>query len=112
MAVTGSGAYDKTLGRNSQTSYQSYTYYSGAITTTDNFADNVLEFGCALGELYIVNTGANPAAFQFVELDGTQKGSGMVPANDKIVFRKANKLQVAVCSLTGGSATTVHVFGV
>lgn len=112
MAVTASGAYDKSLGRNAQTSYQSYTYYSGAITTTDNFSDNVLEFGCALGEIYIVNAGSNPAAFQFMELDGTQKGSGMVPGNDKVVFRRANKTQIAVCSLTGGSATTVHVFGV
>jgi hypothetical protein len=105
----------------SYAAYATYTYFSGEIITTDSFEGNILDFGAPLKELWILNVGSNPCAFQFPELyvgvppvspNVANLASGLCLGNDKINFRTLNKRGMKVRSLVTGSQTTLYVFGV
>lgn len=114
MAITmnGSGQIDTALeNRTSFTSVASYSFCSSVITTTASYADTQIQFGAKLKEIHIINTGNKPVAFQFSEFFGTNKDSGLVPANDRVTIRTALKDGIAFKNADGSSSTVV-VFGV
>jgi hypothetical protein len=122
ISVNPSGPYQ--IDRNlihAYAAYATYTFFSGEIVTTDSFEGNILDFGAPLKEIWILNIGANPIAFQFPELYSTASitppnaanlASGVCLANDKINFRTLNKRGMKVRSLVSGSQSTIYVFGV
>lgn len=116
MAITlntsGPYVFDSTGGIHTYTSYGTYSFCSGIITTTASYDNNVLDFGVGLAELWIVNAGANPLCFQFPEYYGLTKDSGIVLASDKIFFRRLNKRGVKIRSADTSLHTTAYVFGV
>lgn len=93
-------------------SVYSYSYCSSVITTTDNYADNVMVFGVSLQEIHIVNGGNKAICFQFEDHEGTSKDSGIVLANTETVIRKAYKSKIKIRSADAGMSSTVYVFGI
>ncbi len=114
MAITlaGTGTIDPTKSPNPiKTSVSAYSYCSQLITTTANYADNVLEFGVALNEIHIVNTGANALAFKFKSAaDGAD--SGLVPGNTSVIIRNTYQKGLSVRSADTALPTTCAVWGV
>lgn len=119
--VIKTGAYEfNAFGVNAITSHATYSFFSGEITTTDSFEDNILDFGVGLAELYIVNTSVSGmAAFQFPEKYITTNpatpanvASGIVIAGDKVIFRHMNKRGLKLRSAVSGVPATVYVFGI
>lgn len=109
--VDPSGAYDRTNNKN--TSTQTYDYFSGELTTTDAFTGNDLDFGAPLSEIHLVNRHAtNAVAFQWEDLFGTNKASGIVLPNSVLTFRKALKGKMRLRSLVNGAqSNSMFVFG-
>jgi hypothetical protein len=120
--VLASGTYQPNTvgGIHSVTSFGTYSFFSGELTTTDDFEANILDFGVGLGEIWIVNINANALAFQFPDLyvgagspaNVANLASGVVLGNDKIYFRKANKRGIKIRSLVTGSQTKAYIFGI
>jgi len=119
MALNGSGQitkakYDEQVRK---TSVQSYAYCTPVKTSTDAYSGNEMIFSEAdipelrLSEIWIVNTGSNPIAFQWAEETDPAKDHGMVLGNDKVFFRTARKYGIRVRSMNPGSASTFVVFG-
>lgn len=113
ITFTTTGPFDPTSirGPNAQTSYATYSFSSGIITATANYADNVLDFGSGLSEIWIVAVGG-AVCFQFPELYGTNKDSGIVLADDKISFRRLNKRGVKIRRADAAAAATCYLFGI
>lgn len=117
MAITFTGTgpynYDSTNGVNKYTTRATYSYSSGIITTTAAYADNILDFGVGLAELWIINAGANALCFQFPELytPGT-KDSGIVIGNSQIFFRHVQKRGMKIRSADLAAHTVCYVFGI
>jgi hypothetical protein len=120
MSVIGTGPWvQQGLGLHAITSYATYSFYSGVLTTTDSFEDNIINFGTALDQLYIVNAGSHAIAFQFPEYF-VQTGAvvntacGVVLANSQIFFHPhLNKKGIKIRSLSDGDQSTpVYIFGI
>lgn len=116
MSITlpGSGPYDFNCvsGIHSQTSYGTYSFCSSIINTTAAYDGNVLDFGTALGMLWIMNGSANALAFQFPEFYGTSKDSGIVLGNDKIWIPRLNKRGMKLRSADPAAAAICYVWGI
>lgn len=120
MAIVGTGPWvQQGRGLHSLTSYATYSFYSGKLTTTDSFEDNILNFGTALGQIYIVNAGSNAIAFQFPEFyvatgAPVNTACGIVLTNDKTIYRvNFNKKGMKIRSLVDGQqSNAVYVFGI
>lgn len=122
MAITviGTGPYQfSSLGIGATTSTATYSYFSGLITTTDSFEDNILDFGVGLAEIWIMNFGSNAIAFQFPDKYITTSpatpantASGIVLPADKIYYRRANKKGMKLRSALSGAQSTLYVHGI
>lgn len=108
--VLGSGPFDKaSVSGNPSLGIYPYDFFSGEITTTDNFPDNAMTFGFISGEVLITNLGSNPIAYQFPRLSGTNKASGVVPANSHVSLRGARIGGISVKSLNAGLSASCSV---
>ena len=108
--VLGSGTFDKSsVSGNASIGVPVYDFFSGEITTTDNFTDNELVFGFVPAEIVLVNLSANPAAYQMPRHYGTNKGSGVIPPNDRVVIRGPKVTGLRIKSLNAASAATCGV---
>jgi len=118
--VLPTGPYNfSTFGVHTQTSFATYSYFSGEIVTTNSFEDSVLDFGAGLAEIWIVNTGGGMIAFQFPEkyistvpATTANIASGIVLSGTSISFRRANKRGMKLRSAVDGAPGTVYVFGI
>ena len=116
LSVSGTGPYQAIPGT-PMTSVVTYAFFSGELTTSDSFEDNIFVFGANLSEIIIQNTGgSNKIAFQwpddYIPNLPANTASGIVMPNDKIIFRKANKKGIKIRSATTGSQSTFCIFGI
>ncbi len=107
---TGEKSQASLTNRTDFSSTPTYSFCSPLVTTTASYAQH--QFGVKLSEIYIVNMGNAPICFQFPEYFGTTKDSGVVPAGDKIVFRKSLQSGIAVRSADPAVHSQVVIFGV
>jgi len=125
-SVNGTGPYSySSTGLPTQTSIVSYSFFSNLLPTTDSFEDNIFDFGTSLGHIEIVNTGANPNAFQWPDKYITTNpptpantACGIVPPavggvyGVVVIPYKANKKGMKVRSANTGSQSTFYIWGI
>lgn len=116
LSVSGTGPYKAVPGA-AMTSYVTYAFFSGEVTTTDNFEDNIFVFGANLGEIVIQNTGgSNKIAFQwpddYIPNLPANTASGIVLPNSQVIFRRCNKNGIKIRSANSGSQSTFCIFGI
>lgn len=123
IGVSGTGAYapDTTGGIHTLTSYGTYSFFGGELTSTDSFEDNILDFGVPLSEVFVVNAGNKDVAIQWPEnyvgvgnpVNGADIASGVVLAGQTLVIRRLMKRGMKIRSLVSGqSSAKVYVFGI
>lgn len=111
--VSGSGKFSKdNVSGVSHTGFGRTFFFSGELTTTDDFAANTMDFGFLSGEIIIVNLSSNPLAYQVDLQFGTNKATGVVPANSHITLRNVRHMGLRVKSLNAGASATCGVTAV
>jgi hypothetical protein len=117
MSVSGTGPYNVS-GMAESVPYATFPYFSGEITISDSFEDNLLDFGKGLSEVWIINKASGAIAFQFKEhfvensIVAANVADGIVLQDDKIFFKRLNKRQMKIRSAVDGVTGFAYVFGV
>ena len=112
MGVSGTGpfSFDAATGPQAIGGFTNYYFCSDEITTTDNYADNQLDFGVPMNTIVIINADGNDLAFQWIQQDGTGYDAGIVKANSQVVLRQTVKRGMNLRSRVSGAATSAIVY--